>query len=121
MSVVIVGMKIAGSRVLGIYVCCKHDQSIDIGERLVIRVSNCSKWCTRATNCAFSVQHACGLLTTPTLLACADTTAHAQAQSWKGSSDHRIVLHAILRYSGYRACGVCALQSSSYYSHFFCF
>ena len=36
---------------------------------------------TSATNRAFYVQHACayGLSTTPTLLACADVTAHAQA------------------------------------------
>ena len=33
--VVIVGMKIARSRILGICVCCKHNQSIDIGEKLV--------------------------------------------------------------------------------------
>ena len=34
-SVVVVGTKIARSRVLGIYACCKHNQSIDIGEKLV--------------------------------------------------------------------------------------
>ena len=46
-----------------------------------------------ATNCAFSIQHACGLSTTPTLLVYlytyADMTAHAQAQYWKGSSSHK--------------------------------
>ena len=36
----------------------------------------------------FFVQHACGLLTIPTLLVCADATAHAQAQCRKGSSSH---------------------------------
>ena len=36
----------------------------------------------------FSVKHACGLLTIPTLLVCADATAHAQAQCRKGSSSH---------------------------------
>ena len=33
--VVVVGSKIARSRVLDVYVCCKHNQSIDIGEKLV--------------------------------------------------------------------------------------
>ena len=34
-SVVVVGTKIARSRVLGICVRCKHNQSVDIGEKLV--------------------------------------------------------------------------------------
>ena len=41
-----------------------------------------------------------------------------KAQCWKGSSRHkRAMLRsvAILCYSGYRACRVCALRSSSYY------
>ena len=67
MSVVVVGMKIARSRVLGIRVCCKLNQSVDTLE--FVHTSNCSKRLTRATNCAFSVQHA---------------TVHAQVQSWKG-------------------------------------
>ena len=94
--VVVVGTKIARYRVLGVYACCNHNQSIDI---------NCSKRLTSATNRAFSVQHACGLSTTPTLLACC-ATAHAQAQYWKGSSGHKTALQqsvAVLRYSGYRA------------------
>ena len=33
--VVVVGTKIARSRVLGVSACCKHNQSIDIGEKLV--------------------------------------------------------------------------------------
>ena len=33
--VVVVGTKIARSRVLGINACCKHSQSVDIGEKLV--------------------------------------------------------------------------------------
>ena len=32
---VIVGTKIARSRVLGICACCKHNQLVDIGEKLV--------------------------------------------------------------------------------------
>ena len=32
---IIVGTKIARSRVLGICTCCKYNQSVDIGEKLV--------------------------------------------------------------------------------------
>ena len=42
---------------------------------------------------------------------------HAQAQCWKGSSGHKTAIPqsvVVLRYSGYRARGVCALQSSSF-------
>ena len=48
---------------------------------------------TSPINRAFSVQHACGLLITPTLLAYyADAIAYAQAQCWKGSSSHKTAL-----------------------------
>ena len=33
--VVVVSIKIARSRVLGVYASCKHDQSVDTGEKLV--------------------------------------------------------------------------------------
>ena len=33
--VVVVCTKIARSRVLGVCACCKHNQSVDIGEKLV--------------------------------------------------------------------------------------
>ena len=33
--VVVVGTKIARSRVLGVCACCKHNQSVDIGEKMV--------------------------------------------------------------------------------------
>ena len=81
-----------------------------------VRASNCSKRLTSATNRAFSVQYACGLSTTPTLLAYTDVTAHAQAPYWKGSSSHKTAMPqsvAMLHYSGCRVRGVCALQSSS--------
>ena len=68
-SVVVVGTKIARSRVLGICVCCKHNQSVDIGKKLVCMRFELLKRLTGATNRAFSVQYACGLSTTPTLLA----------------------------------------------------
>ena len=69
--------KIARSRVLGICACCKHNESVDIGEKLVSVCFKVLKWLTSATNRAFCVLHACGLPTTPTLLACGDATAHA--------------------------------------------
>ena len=88
--VVVVSTKIVISRLLGIY---KHNQSIDIGEKLVYMRFKLLKRVTSATNRAFSVQHAYGLLTTPTLLAYyADAIAHAQAQCWKGSSSHKTAL-----------------------------
>ena len=65
--VVVVGTKIAISRLLGICACYKHNQSIDIGERWFICASNCSKRLTSAINGVFSVQYACGLSTTPTI------------------------------------------------------
>ena len=71
--VVVIGTKIARSRILGIYVCCKHNQSVDIDGKLVCthfekRLMAYGLWLMAysVTNCAFSVQHACGLLTTPT-------------------------------------------------------
>ena len=66
--VVVVATKIARSRVLGVYACCKHNQSIDIGEKLVSTGFEFLKKAYSAINRAFSVQHACGLRTT--LLAC---------------------------------------------------
>ena len=62
-SVVVFGTKIARSRVLGVCASYKHNQSVDIGEKHAL---NCSK---SATNRALSIQHACGISTTPTLLA----------------------------------------------------
>ena len=43
------------------------------------------KWLTSATNRAFSIQHTCGLSTTPTLL---DATVHTQTQCRKVLSSH---------------------------------
>ena len=58
---------------------------------------------TSATNRTFSIQHACGLLTTPTLLVCADATVHAQMLCWKGSSKLIIkqFCSRVLQWSGY--------------------
>ena len=67
--VVVVSIKIARSRDLGIYECCKHKESVDICEKLV---SVCFELLNMAhkhcTNHASSVQHACGLPTAPTLI-----------------------------------------------------
>ena len=63
--VVVIGTKIARSRVLGICACCKHNQSVDIGEKLVCTRFELLKkayWCYKS---CISVQHACGLSTTP--------------------------------------------------------
>ena len=109
--VIVIGTKIARSQVLGICACFKHNESIDIDKKWFLHASNCWKWPTRATKSAFSLQHACGLLITPALLACTDATAHAQAQCRKGSSSHS---SSALCYSGYRARRVCALESSSF-------
>ena len=73
----IVVTKIARSRVLGICACCKHNELVDISEKLVSVCFKVLKWLTSATNRAFCVLHAYGLLTTPTRLACGDVTAHA--------------------------------------------
>ena len=46
------------------------NQWISVKNWFVISASNCSKRLTSATNRAFSVQHACGLSTTPTPQVC---------------------------------------------------
>ena len=65
-----------------------------------VRASNCSRRLASATNRVFSVQHTCGLSTTPTLfsiIACsvADATAHAQALCWKWLSSHKTAVHRV--------------------------
>ena len=79
-------------------------------------------WFVQASNCSKRLTSVHFLFNMPVvyrphpLYLHADATAHAQAQCWKGSSGHKIALPqsvALLRYSGYRARGVCALQSSS--------
>ena len=56
--VVVVGTKIARSRVLGICACCKHNQSVDVREKLAcsyaLRIAQ-KGLATGATNRAFSV------------------------------------------------------------------
>ena len=84
-----------------------------------VRPSNYSKRLTSVTN-AFSVQYACGLSTTPTLLARVDATAHAQAQCRKGSLNHKTALQlivAILLYNGYRARWVGHVVKSLFYTN----
>ena len=96
---------------------------LDIGEKLCSTHFKLLKMAYYSTiNCAFSVQHAYGLLTTPTPLVCANATAHTRVQCKKWSSSHKssnlsvVQSVAMLHYSGYRAHGVyCALESSSYY------
>ena len=66
---VVVGTKIARSLVVGICAYCRHNESIDIDEKLAsLHTSNCNLLALHI------VQHACGLSTTPTVLVCADAT-----------------------------------------------
>ena len=58
------------SRVLGIYVCCKHNQSVDIGEKLACTRLEFLKKAYQCYKLCISVQHACGISTTPTFLVC---------------------------------------------------
>ena len=91
--------------------CCKHNESVDIGEKLD---SMHFELLTSATNRAFSVLHACGLPTTPPPMACGDVTAHARSQCHKKEHLHVVQPSvALLRYTGSRACGVSVLESSS--------
>ena len=93
---VVVGTKIARSRLLDIYVGCSLSTTnwqISV-KNWLLHASNGWKWFTSATNRAFSVQHACGLATTPTLLACTDATAHARAQCRKGRQVIIIALYS---------------------------
>ena len=66
--VVLVGTKIARSQDLGICACCKHYESVDIGEKLVFvyfELLNMAH--QRYKSCIFG-KHACGLPTAPTLI-----------------------------------------------------
>ena len=87
--VVVVGTKVARSRVLGICAHCKHKQSVDISEKLVYTSFELLKKAYYYKSCIFC-QHACGLSTTPT-----NATALAQAQCWKGSSSHKTALQSV--------------------------
>ena len=63
-------------------VCCKYNQSVHIGEKLFPMHFELLKMAYYSPiNCAFSVLHACGLLTAPTPLACIDATVHARVWS----------------------------------------
>ena len=64
--VVVVGTKITRSQVLGVCAFCKHNQSVDIGEKVVCSYTLQISQKGLLVNRAFSVQYACGLSTTPT-------------------------------------------------------
>ena len=62
--VVVVGTKIARSRVLGVCACCKHNQSVDIGEKLVcmcFELLNKAYWCYKSwifcSTCLWFIDH----------------------------------------------------------------
>ena len=130
-SVLSVVTKIARSRVLGICACCNYHRLVDIGEKLV---SVCFKllnmawhgmaWLTSATNRAFSVQLACGLPTAPTPHADVTQLRMLDLNTGKDRQVMKWILHelecfpsawsaSVICYNGWRARGVCALESSS--------
>ena len=62
--VVVVGTKIARSRVLGVCACYKHSQSVDIGEKLVFicfeflkKAYYCYKSCIFCSACLWFIDH----------------------------------------------------------------
>ena len=76
-SVVVVGTKIARSRVLGICACYKHNQSVDIGEKLVCtrfklldKAYWCYKWCIFCSSCLWFIDctHSFSMLMRPRML-----------------------------------------------------
>ena len=89
--IIVISVKIARSQVLGICACCKHNESVDMDEKLASTCFKLLKWLTSATD-RISVKHAYGISTTPTLLACADATAHARAQLSSHNNSSAVVL-----------------------------
>ena len=88
-SVIIVVTKIATSRVLCIWACCNYHKLVDKVKSWFLCTSNCWTSLTSTTNCAFFVQHACGLPTTPT--PCADLTLDcACSTSMQRSPNHEV-------------------------------
>ena len=62
--VVVVDTKIARFQVLGIYVCCKHNQLVDIGEKLIYigfkllkKAYECYKSCIFCSTCLWFIYH----------------------------------------------------------------
>ena len=110
--------KIARSRVLGICASSKHNQSVDIGEKLVYthfellkKAYQCYKSCIFCSACLWFIDHTHSFSTLIIL---------RMLKLNVGKGRHVIkLMHsvAILRYSG-RARGVCALQSSSFWLAF---
>ena len=107
--VVVVGTKIARSRVLGVCACCKHNQSVDIvlyglqiaqKGLLVLQIEHflCSMPVFYRPHPFFSMLMQLRML---------------KLRVGKGRQVTLPQSVAVLRYSGYRARGVCALQSSS--------
>ena len=120
LSVVVV-TKIARSWVLGICACCNYHELEISTKNWFLCTSNYWTRLTSATNRAFSVQHACGLPTTPTALhmPCADMTRLRMLDLNEGESHQDQVMKCIqlqcftTSYNSWRAHRVCALESSS--------
>ena len=85
--IVVVGTKIARSRVLGICASCKDNQSVDIGEKLACTHFKLLK---KVSLLVLQIVHSLFSMTVvyrphPSFQY-AVVTVHAQAQCWKGSS-----------------------------------
>ena len=116
--VIVVGTKIARSRVLGVWACYKHNQSVDIDEKLVYtrfeslkKTYQCYKSCIFCSACLWFIYHSHSFsinsmrMRLRMLKHCVGKGRHVMKQL------HVCLSVAILRYSGYRARGICALQS----------
>ena len=79
--IVVVGTKIARSRVLGTFACCKHNQLVDIGEKLVCTPFELLKKGLLALQIVYFLLSMPS--TTPTLLACANTAPEEVRQGQK--------------------------------------
>ena len=53
--VVVISTKIARSRDLGIYACCKHNKSVDISEKQVSMCSQCGSQMLQIVHYPFSM------------------------------------------------------------------
>ena len=114
--IIIVGTKIARSRVLDICACCKHNQAVEIGEKLICtrfeflrKAYKCYKSCIFCSACLWFIDHTHSFKHNSMQI----RLCMLKHSVGKGRHVMKQCCNTML-YSGYRACGVCALQSSSY-------
>ena len=126
MSAVVVGTKITRLGDLGAWVTCKQTDSSELAEKLAsVYYKLLGMGHERHKSCTFSVQHACDLPAAPTPWPCADVTPLCMLDQDTGKdcqvmkcihAAQSVVLQCYLYYiycNGWRACKVCALDSSS--------